>query len=86
LTLLNVNSNIALGNVASLDPAAFLGYYGMRLHVPRLKFLSWSAPIGGPNRLTASFTAKAEYDETEGNMWTLEMNNVVGSTELNAVY
>jgi hypothetical protein len=86
LTLLNVNSNIALGNVASLDPAAFLGYYGLRLHVPRLKFLSWSAPIGGPNRLTASFTAKAEYDETEGNMWTLEMNNVVGSTELNAVY
>jgi hypothetical protein len=84
LTLLNVNSNHALGNVASLDGAAFLGYYGLRLHVPRMKFLSWSAPIGGPNRLTASFTAKAEYDETEGFMWIAEMNNVVGSTELNA--
>jgi hypothetical protein len=86
LTLLNVNSNHALGNIASLDNTAFLGYYGLRLHVPRMKFLSWSAPIGGPNRLTASFTAKAEYDETEGFMWITEMMNVVGSTELNAVY
>lgn len=76
ITMLNVNSILSLGNIASLDADAALGYYGLRIHIPRLKYLSWSAPIGGPNRLQASFTAKAEYDETEGLMSVIELFNV----------
>lgn len=75
-TILNVNSQIALGNIASLDGTAFLGYYGMRFHFPRFKYLTWGAPIGGPNRLQATFTAKAEYDDTEGISMVVELNNV----------
>ena len=78
-TFLNVNSNIWLGNPASVDATAALGYYGMRIHIPKMKFLSWSAPIGGPNRLQASFTAKAEYDDTAGNMLSVELFNVTST-------
>jgi hypothetical protein len=77
LTALNVNSGMSLGNPGSLDATAFLGYYGFRLHIPEMKYLSWSAPIQGPNRLTAQFSAKAEYSETEGLMAAAEMLNVV---------
>lgn len=79
ITLLNVNSNIALGNIASLNANAFLGYYGMRIHLPKMKYLSWGAPIGGPNRLQATFTAKAEYDDTDGNMLRVELMNVTST-------
>lgn len=77
ITMLNVNSVLRLGNVASVDADAALGYYGMRIHIPAMKYLSWSAPIGGPNRLQASFTAKAEYDDTAGNMVEVELFNVI---------
>ena len=77
LTALNVNSNMLLGNPASVDATAFRGYYGFRLHIPEMKYLSWSAPVQGPNRLTAQFTAKAEFSEAEGHMAIAEMNNVV---------
>lgn len=86
LTVLNVNSNLALGNIGSLDATAFLGYYGMRIHIPQMKFLSWSAPIGGPNRLTASFTAKAEYSDADGLMAAIELNNVVPNSAYTAAY
>lgn len=86
VTLLNVNSNIVLGNPASVDAANFQGYYGLRVIVPRMKFLSWSAPVAGPNRLTASFTAKAEYDEIDGIMAQIELNNVVNSTAVTQTY
>lgn len=86
ITVLNVNSNLALGNVASLDATKFLGYYGLRIHVPQMKFLSWSAPIGGPNRLTASFTAKAEYSDVDGLMAAIELNNVVPGSAYSATY
>lgn len=79
VNILNVNSNIWLGNPASVDANAFLGYYGMRIHIPRMKFLSWSTPIGGPNRLQTSFTAKAEYDDTAGNMISVELFNVTST-------
>ncbi len=82
VTLLNVNSRYSLGNVASLAPSAFLGYPGVRIHVPQLKFLTWSAPVNGPNRLTASFTAKAEYSEAEGFSCQVELLNIVSSTEV----
>jgi len=78
LTMMNVNSNLSLGNVASQDAAAFLGYYGLRIHVPRMKLLTWSAPIQGPNRLVANFTAKAERDPNENNtLITVELVNVI---------
>jgi len=76
VTIQNVNSALTLGNIASLDAAAFLGYYGIRFHIPSMKYLSFSAPVGGPNRITASFTAKAEYDDTIGEMFRVELNNV----------
>ena len=64
---------------ASVDAGAFLGYYGMRIHIPKMKYLSWSTPIGGPNRLQTSFTAKAEYDDVSGEMIAAELFNVVAS-------
>lgn len=80
-TVLNVNSNIGLGNyVSSADATAFLGYYGFRIHIPKMKFLTWGAPISGPNRLQATFTAKAEYDDAEGEGIIIELANVVGNS------
>lgn len=79
LTMLNVNSQIMLGNPASLDATAFLGYFGMRIEIPKMKYLSWSTPIGGPNRLQTSFTAKAEYSESDGFMIRCDLNNSVAT-------
>ncbi len=81
ITLVNVNSALTLGNIASLDGSAFLGYYGLRFHIPQMKFLTWSTPIGGPNRLITQFTAKAEYDTTDSEMFTIELNNVTSGYE-----
>jgi hypothetical protein len=81
VTVLNVNSAIGLGNyISSADATEFQGYYGLRIHIPKMKFLTWGAPIGGPNRLQATFTAKAEYDETEGEGIYVELNNVIGNS------
>jgi len=85
ITLLNVNSQLVLGNPASADQSAFIGYMGLRIHLPKMKFLSWSAPVGGPNRLTASFTAKAEYDDADG-MISAELMNIVSSAAYTATY
>jgi len=83
ITLTNVNSFIGLGNPDSTDIATdWRGYYGMRVHIPRVKYLTWSAPVGGPNRLQASFTAKAEYDDLEGEAIYVELKN----TTSNSVY
>jgi hypothetical protein len=79
ISVLNVNSVLRLGNIASVDADAFLGYYGLRIHIPKMKYLSWGAPIGGPNRLQATFTAKAEYDDTAGNMIEVELFNVTST-------
>lgn len=81
ITLLNVNSALMIGNPSSLNANGFLGYFGLRFHIPQMKFLSWSTPVGGPNRLITSFTAKAEYDDTGGNMFTVELNNVTSGYE-----
>lgn len=86
VSVLNVNSTLLLGNPSSADPTAFLGYFGLRIHIPQMKFLSWSAPIGGPNRLTAKFTAKAEYNEAEGISAAVELQNIVSSTDLTTKY
>ncbi len=81
ITLLNVNSQIGLGNyIASADATLFQGYYGMRVHLPKVKYLTWSAPIGGPNRLQASFTAKAEFDDAEGEAIYVDLNNTINNS------
>jgi hypothetical protein len=82
ITLLNVNSSLILGNPASVDANAFHGYYGLRFHFPAFKFTKFANPIQGPNRLTVSFTGKAQYDETAGIMTQIDMNNIVSSTFL----
>lgn len=79
ISILNVNSNYWIGNPSSVNASAFLGYYGLRFHIPAMKYLTWSAPIGGPNRIQASFTAKAQYDDTAGNMISAELFNVTSS-------
>jgi hypothetical protein len=81
ITMTNVNTQIWLGNPDSVDIATdWRGYYGMRVHFPKIKYLSWSAPVGGPNRLQATFTAKAEYDDTEGEGIYVELKNVIGNS------
>lgn len=86
VTLLNVNSTLLLGNPDSADASNFEGYFGLRFHFPQMKFLSWSAPISGPNRLTAKFTAKAQYDEGEGFSSCVELNNIVNSATYTTAY
>lgn len=54
----NVNSALLIGNPASAN------YYNLELDVPLTKFLTWSTPVGGPNRLITNFTARAEFDVT----------------------
>lgn len=86
MTFLNVNSNLLLGNPASADITAFLGYPGLRLHVPNMKFLSWSAPITGPNRLIASFTAKAERSDVDTFSFEANLMNIVPGGEYSTAY
>lgn len=76
ITVMNVNSNLWLGNPASLDNSAFLGYSGMRVVIPTLKFTKYSVPIQGPNRLQVSFEAAGEFDETNGLMYYADLLNV----------
>lgn len=86
VTVLNVNSLLVIGNPSSADATAFLGYPGIRIHIPAMKFTAWSAPVTGPNRITAKFSAKAEYSEAEGISSAVELINIVGSTDLTTVY
>ena len=82
ITLLNVNSALLLGNPASADATNFSGYYGLRFHFPKMKYLKFSAPMQGPNRITASFTAKAQFDDVSAIMAEINMMNRVSSTFL----
>lgn len=80
ITLINVNSRLILGNPSSADATGFEGYYGLRFHFPAVKYTRYSNPIQGPNRITASFTAKAEYDDVAGIMAEVNMMNIVSSS------
>ena len=86
VTMMNVNSQLVMGNPASADPTLFLGYPGMRLHVPALKFTSWSAPVKGPNRIVAQFNAKAEFSEAEGFSTALDLLNIVPNADYTTAY
>jgi hypothetical protein len=86
VTMLNVNSRALLGNPASADASAFAGYFGLRITLPAMKFTAWSAPISGPNRLTARFSAKAEYSEADGISSQVELINIVSSADYTTAY
>lgn len=86
VTFLNVNSALALGNPASLDQTLFLGYPGLRIIIPQMKYLTWGAPISGPNRLIASFTAKAEFSELDGISAEVDLLNSTTSAAYATVY
>lgn len=75
ITMLNVNSLLILGDPTSADQTEFLGYPGLRIHVPAFKFTSWSAPIKGPNRITVAFNAKAEFSDAEGFSCAVDLVN-----------
>lgn len=86
ITMMNVNSQLVIGNPASADQTLFLGYPGMRIHFPALKFTSWSAPVKGPNRVVAQFNAKAERSAAEGFTCALDLNNVVPNADYMTAY
>lgn len=86
VTMLNVNSTLVLGNPASADVTKFMGYPGLRLHVPALKFTKWSAPIKGPNRITAAFSAKAERLTSQAGTVLVDLANVVSSADITTSY
>jgi hypothetical protein len=73
ITTTNQNSAVALGNPNSLFR------YTLQFDIPKMKFLTWSTPIGGPNRLQTSFTAKAEFDDVTGVMIQATLINVTSS-------
>jgi hypothetical protein len=54
-------------------------YPTLQLDVPQFKFLSWSTPIGGPNRLQTSFTGKAERDAQSSYMAEAFLTNVTSA-------
>lgn len=86
VTALNTNSLFLLGNPASADQTKFQGYFGVRVHVPQMKFVSWSAPITGPKRIVAKFQAKAEYSIADGISCEVDLNNVVNSADITTTY
>ncbi len=70
ITTRNVASSQLLGNPASLF------YPTLQLDIPQFKFLTWSTPVGGPNRLQTSFTGKGERDTASAYMVEAKLINV----------
>lgn len=73
INLRNTNSSQVLGNPASPY------YHELQIDIPQFKFLTWSTPIGGPNRLVTSFTGKAERDVTSAYMVEALLTNVTSA-------
>ena len=73
ITTRNVGSSQLLGNPSSLY------YPTLQLDIPQFKYLSWSTPIGGPNRLQTSFTGKAERDSSSAYMIEATLINVTSA-------
>lgn len=65
INLSNANSDQIIGNPAS----AF--FFALQVDVPQMKYLTWSTPIQGPNRLTTQVTFKGELDV--GSLYNIEM-------------
>ncbi len=75
MTVTNTNSASTLGNIEAGSSAN----YSMIFDIPKMKFLTWSTPITGPNRLQTSFTAKAEYSDADGFMIKATLINVTST-------
>ena len=73
VTTRNTNSVLQLGNPDSGE------FYTLQLDVPLMKFLTWSTPIQGPNRLQTQFTARAEFSDTDGYMIKGTLVNVTST-------
>ena len=70
LTCRETSSTSVLGNPDS-------AYYPtLRIDIPQAKYLTWSTPIGGPNRLQTTFTGKGERDSTSAYMLEAFLTNV----------
>ena len=70
VTVRDTSSSSLLGNPAS-------AYYPMlQIDIPQAKYLTWSTPIGGPNRLQTTFTGKGERDTTSSYMIEAFLTNV----------
>jgi hypothetical protein len=65
VVLTNARSDMNIGNPASVY------HFQLAVDVPLFKFLSWTTPIQGPNRLTTQFTGRGEFDVTS--LFALEM-------------
>lgn len=73
LTVRDTSSASLLGNPAS-------AYYPtIQFDIPQMKYLSWSTPIGGPNRLQTTYTGKAERDPTSLYMIEAFLTNVTST-------
>lgn len=71
VTATNQNSAaLLLGNPASPF------FYQIQIDIPQFKYLTFSAPVGGPNRIVATGTAKGERDTTAGYMVRYLLTNV----------
>lgn len=65
-----VSDALLLGNPSS----AF--WYELQFDIPLMKYLSWSTPVGGPNRLQTQITAKGEYDVSRGYMIQAQLTSI----------
>lgn len=73
VNLTNASSNQVIGNPAS----SYL--FDLQLDIPLTKYLTWSTPVGGPNRLVTQFTAKAEFDTTSLYMIQAQLTNTTSA-------
>lgn len=73
LTLTNTSSSMVMSNPNSIY------WPTLELDIPQMKYLSWSTPIGGPNRLISTFTAKAERDSSSAYMIEGRLINITSS-------
>lgn len=73
LTMTHVISSQIIGNPSSAN------YFTLQLDVPQMKYLTWSTPVGGPNRLVSQFTARAEFDTTSLYMIEARLTNTVSA-------
>jgi hypothetical protein len=72
-TLTNQSSQMLMSNPDSLY------WPTLEIDVPQMKYLSWSTPIGGPNRLISTFTAKAERDTASAYMTEARLINITSA-------
>jgi hypothetical protein len=73
VTMANRRTDMVLGNPASAH------YYTADIIIPALKFLTWSTPVRGPNRLTTQFTAVAELDVTSNYVIQIDLTNTTSN-------